>query len=288
MAFYDDENYVNQYYFGDAFMISPIIKPLDEVFNRTIQRIFIPEGVWYDFKTGKRFLGNHKYISFYTIDDYPIFVKQGSIIPLAGENSFMSCDNPKDLEIHIFPGESNTYQLYEDDGITNEYLNGKYNITEIDYNYRKSNYTVIIRPVEGNISVIPTQRDYKIVFRNTKRSDNVVVYDNDKKIDNFETEATETSFIVYIKNIDTKDQLSINCYGEDIEIDSIKLVKDDIDSILFDLKISTVLKDEVAAIVFNDKLSLAKKRISIRKLKRKGLDPRSVKAFLRLLDYMEM
>ena len=288
MAFYDDENYVNQYYFGDSFMISPIIKPLDEVFNRTIQRIFIPEGVWYDFKTGKRFSGNHKYISFYTIDDYPIFVKQGSIIPMAGEKSFMSCDNPKDLEIHVFPGESNTYQLYEDDGETNEYLNGKYNITEIDYNYRKSNYTVVIRPIEGNIGVIPTQRDYKIVFRNTKKADNVVVYDNDKKIENFEIETTETSFIVNIKNIDTKDQLSINCYGEDIEIDSIKLVKDDIDSILFDLKINTVLKDDVASIVFNDKLSLAKKRISIRKLKRKGLDPRSVKAFLRLLDYMEM
>ena len=200
----------------------------------------------------------------------------------------MSYKNPIDLEIHIFPGESNTYQLYEDDGETNDYLKGKYNITEIDYNYRKSNYTVVIRPIEGDISVIPEKRDYTIVFRNTKKSDNVVVYDNDKKIENIETEVTETNFIVKIKDVSTKNQLSINCYGKDIEIDSIKLVKDDIDSILFDLKINTVLKDDVAAIVFNDNLSLAKKRIAIRKLKRKGLDPRSVKAFLRLLDYMEM
>ena len=288
IAFYDDENYRNQYYFGDSFMISPIIKPLDEIFNRTIQRIFIPDGVWYDFKTGKRFAGNRKYISFYTIDDYPIFVKQGSIIPMAGENSFMSWNNPKDLEIHVFPGQSNTYRLYEDDGETNDYETGKYNITEIDYNYRKSNYTLVIRPIEGDISVIPEKRDYKIVFRNTKKADNVVVYDNDKVIDNILTETTETSFIVYIKNIDSKDQLTINCYGADIEIDSIKLIKDDIDSILYDLKINTALKDDVAAIVFDDKQSLAKKRISIRKLKRKGLDPRSVKAFLRLLDYMEM
>ena len=286
--FYDDENYVNQYYFGDSFMISPIIKPLDEVFNRTIQRIYIPDGVWYDFKTGKRFLGNHKYISFYTIDDYPIFVKQGSIIPMAGENSFMSCDNPNDLEIHVFPGNSNTYHLYEDDGITRNYLHGKYNITEIDYNYRKSNYTVVIRPIEGDISVIPAVRNYKIVFRNTKKADNVIIYNNDKLVENIETETTETDFIVSIKNIDTKNQLSINCYGKDIEIDSIKLVKDDIDSILFDLKINTALKDDVAAIVFDDKTSLAKKRIAIRRLRRKGLDPRSVKAFLRLLDYMEL
>ena len=288
LKFYDDENYSNQYYFGSSFMISPIIKPMDSDMNRTIQRFYIPDGVWYDFKTGKRFQGNHKYIGFYPIEDYPIFVKQGSIIPLAGPNSFMSYKNPKDLEIHVFPGKSNTYRLYEDDGETNEYQNGKYCIVEMDYNYRKSNYTLIIRPIEGDVNVLNKTRDYKIVFRNTKKSEHVIVYENDKTLENIKTEVTETDFIVYIKEASTSSQLVINCYGEDIEIDSVKLIKDDIDSILFDLKIPTILKDEIAFVVFNDELSLGKKRIAIRKLKRKGLDPRSVKIFLRLLDYMEM
>ena len=207
---------------------------------------------------------------------------------MAGLNSYKSCQNPKDLEIHIFPGQSNTYHLYEDDGETYDYLDGKYCITEIDYNYRKSNYTLIIRPIEGDVNQLLPARDYKIVFRNTKKSDHVVVYENDKELDNIVTEVTETDFIVYIKEISTKSQLVINCYGEDIEIDSVKLIKDDIESILFDFKINTSIKDEIAAIVFNDELSLGKKRISIKKLKRKGLDPRSIKVFLRLLDYMEM
>ncbi len=288
IKFYDDENYSNQYYFGSSFMISPIIKPLDPDMNRTIQRFYIPEGVWYDFKDGKRYLGNHKYIGFYPIEEYPIFVKQGSIIPLAGPNSYMSYKNPKDLEIHVFPGKSNTYRLYEDDGETNQYMDGKYCITEMDYNYRQSNYTLIIRPVEGDVGVLDPTRDYKIVFRNTKKSDHVVVYENDKVLENIRTETTETDFIVYIKEASTRSQLVINCYGEDIEIDSVKLIKDDIDSILFDLKILTNLKDEIASIVFSDELNLGKKRIAIRKLKRKGLDSRSVKIFLRLLDYMEM
>ena len=286
--FVDDENYSNQYYFGSSFMISPIIKPLDSDMNRTIQRFYIPEGVWYDFKTGKKYLGNHKYIGFYTIEDYPVFVKQGSIIPLAGPNSYMSFNNPKDLEIHVFPGMSNTYHLYEDDGETNNYQNGRYCITEIDYNYRKSNYTLIIRPLEGDLNSLLPTRDYRIVFRNTKKSDNVVVYENEKVLDNIITETTETDFIVNIKDVSTKSQLVVNCYGNDIEIDSVKLIKEDIESILFDLKIYTNIKDEIAAIVFNEELSLGKKRIAIRKLKRKGLDPRSIKIFLRLLDYMEM
>ncbi len=288
LAMYDDDNYRNQYYFGDSFMISPIIKPLDPDMNRTIQKFYMPEGVWFDFETGKRFQGNHKYIAFYAIDDYPIFVKQGSVIPMAGANSYMGYGIPKDLEVHVFPGKSNNYRLYEDDGETYNYLDGKYNITEFDYNYRKSNYTLIIRSIEGDVSVVPPKRDYKIVFRNTKKSDNVVVYENQKVLDNIETEVTETDFIVYIKDISTKSQLVINCYGEDIEIDSVKLIKDDIDSILSDLKIYTNIKDDIAAIVFNEEMSLGKKRIAIKKLKKKGLDPRSIKIFLRLLEYMEM
>ena len=288
LKFYDDDNYSNQYYFGSSFMISPIIKPMDPDMNRTIQKFYIPEGVWYDFKNGKRYLGNHKYIAFYSIDDYPIFVKQGSIIPMAGSKSFMSYNNPQDLEIHVFPGKSNTYHLYEDDGETNDYSKGKYCITEFDYNYRKSNYTLIIRPIEGDVNVLIPTRDYKIVFRNTKKSDHVVVYENDKVLENIKTEATDTSFIVYLENVSTKSQLVINCYGEDIEIDSVKLIKDDIDSILFDLKIYTNIKDEIASIVFNEEMSLGKKRIAIKKLKKKGLDPRSIKIFLRLLEYMEM
>ena len=288
LKFFDDENYSNQYYFGSSFMVAPIIKSMDPDMNRTIQRFYIPDGVWYDFKNGKRYQGNHKYIGFYPIDDYPFFVKQGSIIPLAGEKSYMSYQNPKDLEIHVFPGNSNTYHLYEDDGETYNYQNGRYCITEIDYNYRKSNYTLIIRPIEGDLNSLVPTRDYKIVFRNTKKSDNVVVYENDKVLENIETEVTETNFIVYIKGISTRSQLVINCYGEDIEIDSVKLIKDDIDSILFDLKIYTNIKDEIASIVFNEELSLGKKRIAIKKLKRKGLDPRSIKIFLRLLEYMEM
>ena len=42
---------------------------------------------------------------------------------------------PKNLEVHIFPGRSNTYQLYEDDGYSSLFESGYYIVTNIDYNY---------------------------------------------------------------------------------------------------------------------------------------------------------
>lgn len=282
---YDDPNYINEYYFGSSMLVSPIVKISDPLINRTIQKFFIPNGVWYDFKTGKKFVGAKKYVSFYNIEDYPVFVKAGGIIPMAGTNDLMKTDVPKELEIHVFPGESNSYQLYEDDGLTKDYLNGNYVITNIDYNYLSNNYTLIISAIEGKNNLLFTKRDYRIRFRNTKLAENVKVYSNDIEIP-FTRYLLENDFVIEVKDVDNSSQLTINCAGSNIEIDALMLINDDIDSILSDLKVPTNLKDIIAKVLFSSELSISKKRIEIKKLKRKGLDSRSVKIFLRLLEYM--
>lgn len=282
---YDDPNYINEYYYGSSMLISPIIKKSDPLIDRTIQKFFIPDGVWYDFKTGKKFVGPKKYVSFYNIEDYPVFVRAGGIIPMAGTNDLMSTDAPNELEIHVFPGQSNSYKLYEDDGITKNYLNGNYVVTNIDYNYLSNNYTLIIKTIEGKSDLLFSQRDYRIRFRNTKLAENIKVYSNDSEIP-FTKYLLDNDFVIEVKNVKTDSQLTINCAGSNIEIDALMLINDDIDSILSDLKVPTNLKDIIAKILFSETLSISKKRIEIRKLKKKGLDARSVKIFLRLLEYM--
>lgn len=282
---YDNPIYINEYYFGSSMLISPIVKKSDPLIDRTIQKFFIPEGVWYDFKTGKKFIGNKKYVSFYNIENYPVFVKAGAIIPLSGVNDLMSPDPPKELEIHIFPGQSNSYNLYEDDGLTEKYKTGRFVITNIDYNYLNNNYTLIIRAVEGKSDLLFLKRDYKIRFRNTKEATNVKVYANDIEIP-FTSYLMDNDFVIEVKEVSTSSQLTINCAGSDIEIDALMLINDDIDSILSDLKVPTNLKDTIASILFSETLSIPKKRVEIKKLKRKGLDSRSVKIFLRLIEYM--
>ena len=112
------------------------------------------------------------------------------------------------------------------------------------------------------------------------------MYENDQEI-KYETQVTETDFIVIVKDFNTQNQLVVNCYGKDIEIDAVMLIKDDVESILYDLRINAKLKDDIADIIFSD-LPLRKKRIGIRKLSKKGLDSRNIKVFLKLLEYMEM
>ena len=72
----------------------------------------------------------------------------------------------------------------------------------------------------------------------------------------------------------------------DIEIDSSRIINNDIDNIISDLKIETKLKGLVNSIMFSND-EIRKKKINIRKLKRSGLHPRYINMFLKLLEYIE-
>ncbi len=281
---YDDDLYKNQYYFGSQLLVCPILDRKDETMNRTIHRFFIPDGIWYDFITGKKFPGNKKYVSFFKEDDYPVFAHAGSIIPLSNRSDYNNTGLPTDLEIQIFPGVSNTYTLYEDDGVSSLYREGYYLKTSIDYNYLRNNYTVIIRSIDGKSGIVPDKRNYKMVFRNTKQAEDVTAYFNSSKIE-VNGYVDGPDFIVEVKDCPTIGQLTINCKGKDIEIDALRLINDDVNSILLDLKIHTYLKEKIADIMFGD-LPINKKRIAIRKMKKSGLSKEYMHLFLKLLEYM--
>lgn len=281
---YDDPIYKSEYYFGSQLFVSPIVKQKDYVMNRVIHKFFMPDGIWYDVVTGKKFPGGRNYVSFFKDQDYPVFARSGAIIPLGNNENLNDTTPPKNLEIQIFPGRSNTYNLYEDDGLSDLYKKGYYLITSIDYNYLPNNYTVIIRAIEGKSGIVPETRNYKITFRNTKKANEVIAYFNNDKID-CNAYVNGADFIVEFKDIKTVGQLTLNCKGKDIEIDAVRLINEDIETIISDLQIPTELKEKLDNVLFSD-LSIQKKRIEVRKLKNVGLESKFVKLFLKLLEYI--
>ena len=282
---YDDPLFKEEYYFGEEFFVCPITTKKDYVMDRVVKKFYIPDGMWYDFKTGKKFPGNKTYVSFFKDEEYPVFIKSGSIIPLGINENINDTRPPKDMEIHIFPGQSNTYTLFEDDGESDLYRKDFFLLTEFDYNYMPNNYSLIIRSTEGKTGIVPEKRNYKIVFRNTKRTDEVSVYSNRDSV-SYKTYVDGPDFVVEVKDINTIGQLTINCKGKDIEIDAVRLINNEIEGIISDLQIPTLLKEKIDAILFSD-LPVKKKRIEVRKLHKHGLESKFVRLFLRLLEYID-
>ncbi len=284
---YDEPAYKNEYYLGTELLVAPITKPKDNVMNRSVEKIFLPKGIWYDFKTGRKFIGNKRYVSFFKDEDYPVFAKAGSIIPKAIiTNNINNTNVPKKMEIVVYPGSSNVYRLYEDDGISSLFEEGYSITTAIEFSYASDNYTLSIHPVEGKTGIIPTFREYVIRFKNTRKPEKVNIELNGDIITNFTTYNDDNDLIVDVKGVDTTKQLIVNCTGNNIEIDAVRIINEDINEIINDLKIDTLLKERLAAVIFSDK-QINQKRIAVRKLKSAGLSQLFIKMFIKLLEYIE-
>lgn len=283
----DEPLYRDEYYFGSEFLVSPITLQKDKVMNRVIHRMYVPEGDWFDFKTGKKFPGNRRYISFYKDEDYPVLVKSGAIVPMAilDEQRLNDVTPPKRMEIQVFPGESNVYNLYEDDGTTSLYEEGNYIITRIEFTNKDGSYSLKLKPVEGKSGIIPSRRDYKIRFRNTNEASEVGVRSANAAVHNIRTYESDTDFIIEISDVSTSAELVINVIGNDLEIKAERFVNEEIDEIISELPITTEQKVKISEVLFSDE-ELKKKRIAVRKMKNKGYDKVFIKMFLKLLEYM--
>ena len=279
---YDEPNYVNQYFFGSKIMISPIIKKKNIEMNRVIQRVFIPSGVWYDYSSGKKFMGNKYYTGFYKDEDYPIFVKEGAIIPMSLDSD-TSC--PKNMEIQVYPAENGmygSYELFEDDGITDSYKKGNYLVTKMNLDKVESGYKFTINRKEGNYNI--PNRNYLLRFRNMKSPEKVTVTLGEKE-NEIPYEIEKNDLIINLTNIDTFAKIEINIFGKNIEIGTISVINEEIEAILDDLEINTYLKEQIDAIIFND-MPINKKRIALRKQKKNGLEPKFINMFIGLLEFI--
>ncbi len=279
---YDEPLYKNQYFFGSEMLVCPIVKKKNIVMNRVVQRMFIPEGIWYELESGKKYVGNKYYMSFYKDEDYPVFCREGAIIPLSSQTTTAL---PVNMEILVFPGRDGKYVLYEDDGMSNNYKSGAFSLTEYIFTYTMNHYSLVIQN-KSNPGLLPEKRNYKIRFKNTKIPAEVNIQLGTSpfpgKVFN-----ERNDLIIELSNASTSTPLSITCTSESILLNSMeRLINDDIQGILEDLEIETILKEKIDAVLFSN-LSIRKKRIAIRKLKRAGLEPKFIKMFLNLLEYIK-
>ena len=275
---YDEPIYKNEYFLGRNFFVAPITERKNSVINRVMKKIFVPDGIWFDFLQGKKYNGNKHYNVFYRDEDYPVFVKAGSIIPMQVNAKE---DIPTTLEINVYPMSSSQYSLYEDDGITNNYQRGLFMITNFSYQYEVDNYTFTITRGEGKTLI--SKRNYLIRFKNTRNITEVNLNDNMVSSGSY---YDGNDFVIRIDNLIVGRDITVNIKGKDILVSSVRLINEEIKEILYDLPIETKLKELLDEVLFSD-LEVRKKRIKIRKLKRKGLDSKYIKIFINLLEYVE-
>ncbi len=153
--------------------------------------VFIPDGKWMDVFSGTVYEGPKTATVTHGIDTSPLFVRLGSVIPLAHKSEYADTAQWERLVLDVYPadGTGDTSVLYEDDGATLDYQSGSYRKTLLSSETENGRTTVTIGAAEGDYTTAWTAREWTVRLH---ASDVTAVTVNGETVA-FETVAADTS-----------------------------------------------------------------------------------------------
>lgn len=137
--------YQHEYLFGKFLLIAPV---------RSTERyadVYLPQGGWYRLSDDQYFEGNKSFLVDAPINNLPVFVRAGGIVPMQSVVQFTSQHPSDTLMLHVYFGKSQTtFSFYEDDGATYEYEKGNYAKRAVRFDPKKKEIT--FSKTEGNFT----------------------------------------------------------------------------------------------------------------------------------------
>ncbi len=172
----------DEYMFGSSLLVAPVTTK-----DAKTRVVYLPEGKWFDYWTGKEYEGKQYYNIVTPLDILPLFVKAGGIIPMQEVVQYDDKKAWKDLTFEIFPSGSSTFDLYEDDGLSDAYKEGNYSITPVSSYASENGILVRVGKAEGSFNV--PERNYIMKIHQAKAPARVVLEGSKKKMKQVSSEA---------------------------------------------------------------------------------------------------
>lgn len=121
-------NLADEYMFGPAFLVAPVTDQ-----GVTTREVYLPAGSdWFNYWTNKLEHGGRTIVVDAPIDELPLFVKAGSIIPL-GAPVLSTSETQGIAKVRVYPGADASFTLFQDDGLTYAYEKGTSAITQLHW-----------------------------------------------------------------------------------------------------------------------------------------------------------
>ncbi len=186
-----------QYMFGPDLLVSPVTAPADADTGLSVRTTWLPEGAWLEWPTGSLLRGPEEVARAYALDEIPLFVRAGALLPMAPP-SVPAGALPDPLIVTAFPdgrdgalrdrsragrtgragngvrdirgeapapGPGRPYgsgRLYEDAGDDAGYRSGAYSVTRMEAVWEDSRCTVVVHGAEGDYPGMPGARALEI------------------------------------------------------------------------------------------------------------------------------
>jgi alpha-D-xyloside xylohydrolase len=166
----------DQYMFGPSLLINPVYQ-----YQAKSRKVYLPAGNgWYDLYSGKYQNGGQEITADAPYERIPVFVKEGSIIPVGPEIQYVGEKPATPITLYVYAGKDASFDLYEDEGTNYNYEKGAFSTISINYN--ESSKTITIGDRKGTFSGMVVNRSFNVV----------VISKNQPKALNFEAAANQT------------------------------------------------------------------------------------------------
>lgn len=151
----------NGYLFGRKMIVAPVTAPADKETGLSRVRFYLPPGVWIDSARGEFMRGGKWFARDYLLEEIPVFVRPGTIIPCQKTRSRIEEGSYRDLAIEACPGDG-AYDLYEDDGVSSDYSRGRFAIIPMSQKQSGNVIRVKIGKAEGRFRGFLVKRPLEI------------------------------------------------------------------------------------------------------------------------------
>lgn len=156
--------FTGEYLFGDKMLVAPIATPVDSINMLAAQRLWIPPGDWIEWFTGSMVKGPAIVERTFALDEIPVYVRSGSIIPMQAPAKSSGAHPMDPCMLSVFPGDTGSYALYEDAGNSLGYQRGESATTVIRHSTTPEGALMVrIDPTRGSYPGMP--RDCRYVIR---------------------------------------------------------------------------------------------------------------------------
>jgi hypothetical protein len=234
----------DQYYFGSELLVAPFLEPTDQMTNLSQKTLWMPEGQWFDYFSGEYYQGERWLNKYGDLSEIPLFAKAGAIIPLAGEVEFGNTANPEKLEVQIFPGADNSFELYEDNGaaVRSELKTAK---TIFKNSWQQKQLKFEILPLAGSKGVIPQNRSLELIFKAVNKPEVEILVDAKEKEADIKYDEQHKMLKVKL-DYQPQSKYQINLKSEAGLLNQENNKVDKIKKLLKNFKLETAVKTELA------------------------------------------
>ncbi len=175
----DAANESSAYMWGDDFLVAPVVRE-----GQTTKRFYLPDGKWVDYWTDSVYTGGTTVTVPAPLDQVPLFVKLGSIIPMQPPEAYVG-QHPADtviLAIYPDPDSHSSFRLYEDDGKTQDYQHGEFAETafnvDVAHGSKGEDLRISIGATSGNYRGKPEHRIYECAIHMIEKKPVSVIIGN--------------------------------------------------------------------------------------------------------------